>query len=150
MCPEEQRDEEGLCPGGLSVDQWNRVEDAAEHLRDEPRARLLELLNEGQITPGQLPPNVGMRTGFLFNPTRIVTNTAFGPRRNADVLFLASPEVGFLFAHELGHHSQASTFLGKLGLGFRRLFGFDQEADANAYACSAVLVKGVMAGSRCN
>lgn len=150
LCPEGLRDEDGLCPGGLSVDQWNRVEDAAENLHAESKAGLLQLLNEGQITPGQLPPNVGMRTGFLLNPTRIVTNTTFGRRRNVDVLFLQSSDVAFMFAHELGHHEQASTFFEKLVLGARKMFGFDAEADANAHACSAVLVQGILTSNRCN
>ena len=32
LCPEEDRNADGLCPGGLTVEQWKAVEDEAAHL----------------------------------------------------------------------------------------------------------------------
>jgi len=34
LCPEEDRDEDGLCPGGLTIDQWQDVEEAAQRVTD--------------------------------------------------------------------------------------------------------------------
>ena len=112
-------------------------------------SQLMELARSGKITPGGLPGNVLMRTSFLTDPTRVVTNTRFGLQRNIDVLNLSAEDVAFAFAHELGHHRQASTFLGKIVHGFRVRFGFDAEADADAYACSITTHRTGLAGGRC-
>jgi uncharacterized protein RhaS with RHS repeats len=32
LCPEKDRDDDGICPGGLSVEQWQEVEEAARRV----------------------------------------------------------------------------------------------------------------------
>src|SRR6266496_2769482 len=49
LCPEKMRDKDGRCPGGLTVEQWRRVEYAANNrMQKEARDRVLKLLREGR------------------------------------------------------------------------------------------------------
>jgi RHS repeat-associated protein len=49
LCPEEMRDEDGRCPGGLSVEEWGRVEQATYEMKFDSALEVLGALYAGRI-----------------------------------------------------------------------------------------------------
>jgi RHS repeat-associated protein len=151
LCPEEQQNEDGLCPGGLTVEQWELIQKAAQELRQEDREWLLRLLENGQIRSATLGRNAGMATGYLWHPKLINVNDRFGPEKKDFLVSVSTADLAFAFAHERGHQRVADTTLELYFREISRRFGAELpgEARANRYACTAILTKGSLSASRC-
>ena len=154
LCPTGMRDQDGFCPGGLTVGQWRRIEYAARsRMTREARATVLQMLRQGRIRVEDLEGNdVGQAS--------IMTE-----RITIDNSFLQTAPVGdlaFVLAHEVGHILQYQdqahiTILFGAGLSLigRATFVFSgrHQLDADAYACAhswgAVQFRGGAHGGNC-
>jgi len=54
LCPRNLRDENGNCPGGLSVNEWDQVQQSYPHMSRAVRHRTAVRLMRGQIHGGSL------------------------------------------------------------------------------------------------
>ncbi len=77
LCPEKMRDKDGNCPGGLTVKEWNKVEESYAHLSRDVRRRTAARLMKGQIHGGSLSSDEYSETDKL-NGTDITINRDFG------------------------------------------------------------------------
>jgi hypothetical protein len=122
LCPDSLKNEDGDCPGGLTDDQWDRIEYAANNrMTAGARERVLGLLSEGRIHVGlswlnrTLKPNAAAVTN-VFTDNINISEVAFG-------YFPA--DFAFLLAHESQHTVQSVL-----------MWPGNAERDADAYACS--------------
>jgi len=119
LCPEEKRDEDGKCPGGLSVAQWERIEYAANNrMTEEAREMVLDLLNRGKIRARTVVINRGRSVAAEASPLMRRVTIA---ERSFDY---GLGDFAFLLAHEAQHTTQLFMWPTK------------READADAYACA--------------
>ena len=55
LCPEDLRNEDGTCPGGITVDEWKAVERTSENMDVADRLHIKGLLWSGDIKGGEPP-----------------------------------------------------------------------------------------------
>ncbi len=134
LCPEKMRDKDGRCPGGLTVEQWRRVEYAANNrMQKEARDRVLKLLREGRIHAGQM---VDPASGAETRPGNITVQP--------DQFEVSPSSFAWQLAHESQHIEQFSGLTGQvqwrwMGLDDRFGYGLVRsglEHDAYSYGCA--------------
>ena len=112
LCPEEKRDEDGRCPGGLAVDEWDAVVEAASALKEMAARQVLDKLEAGEIQgfsdprSSAPPAKVG-----LFSPDVIQVNRTMPlgvPGMNASAF--GTSILPDILAHELRHTQQGEHF----------------------------------------
>lgn len=110
LCPEEKRDADGNCPGGLTVDEWNKVETAAkEHLKRLARQRILDALNEGRIRGADLGRDVANVSGWDSDVIRVNRSLRiFG--RDLSQFDVDPKSLARILAHEDRHVQQLANF----------------------------------------
>lgn len=60
LCPDSLKSRKGKCPGGLSDEEWEKVETAAKECLSAPaRDRILTALSDGRIRGGNLGRSMG-------------------------------------------------------------------------------------------
>lgn len=120
LCPEDQRDGDGKCPGGLSVSQWERVEYAANNrMTEEARDKVMELLRRGKISSVEGLHLNGRGAWGVASP---LTDRV---RIDEDAFtVLGIGDFAFLLAHEAAHTTQLFMRPSK------------RDADADAYGCA--------------
>ena len=138
LCPEEKRDEDGRCPGGLSVDEWDAVVNAIRTLSESLQGTLTQSLDEGRIRGGD----------FDGGTLAYVRNVAPGTMRlnrtsNLGSVFeLASGDLGFVLAHEYDHQvvwgnmNLWSRFVGTYFTLLNPKVGRALERRADLFACT--------------
>ena len=148
LCPESMRSSDGTCPGGLSIKEWDQVQTAMTHLKDESRGRVSDLVNAGKLHGGKLSLNIWGSTGGRLDRTAGVNiNRAYFNRSTQSLAshFDDAPaELANTLAHESQHFEQQRGlgFLGRLASGY--YYGTDKnyqravEGDAETYAKSQV------------
>ena len=158
LCAERRRDAAGLCPGGLSVREWQNVEDAASWMTGSARREILRELNRGNIRKRESAENAvaevrpwSYAPGIIyFNP-----NSSYGN----PLLSLSPGDLAWVLAHELEHthqfnHRGPLGALGRMASRWAALFApRDYESNpfenaANRYACRVVRYRGIF-GDRC-
>jgi hypothetical protein len=120
LCADSLRGNDGRCPGGLTVRQWERVEYAAKNrMTAEARDLVLELLYDGKISAADV---------VIVNFERMAAKASPLTRRItiAEASFAYSiGDFAALLAHEGRHTQQLFTWPGE-----------GREADADAYSCA--------------
>ena len=101
LCPEELRDKERKCPGGLTAGQYRRLQDGIGTIGDSlTRANLESKLVSGQLRVGtarQFAESPGSAIGSHASSGTILLN----PDRSWEELGTGS--LGFALGHEIGH-----------------------------------------------
>jgi RHS repeat-associated protein len=106
LCPEEKRDSNGNCPGGLTVSEWTRVEGGIAEVRHEGmRRRLTRMLNDGKIhaAPSLDDPDAYFGTNWHSGH---ITGTRRQGAAGISAFDLAPEDLGFSLVHEVGHVDQ--------------------------------------------
>lgn len=126
MCKEEQKDKDGKCPGGLTEEQWRRVEYAANNrMTREARDRVLGLLNAGKIHAGLswLQRTVSRLKGT--EPAAVTSSITDNISIREDVFDYQPGNLAMLVAHESQHTEQSLLMTPSM-----------IERDADAYGCA--------------
>jgi RHS repeat-associated protein len=126
LCPDSLKNDDGECPGGLSEQQWRRIEYAANNrMTKEARELVLGALNAGKISPGLNLLDKVLSVIKGGEPAG-VTNTITDNIRIAEKAFkYGIGDFAFLLAHEAQHTQQP----------FLMLPGA-KERDADAFGCA--------------
>jgi RHS repeat-associated protein len=108
LCEEKRRDAKGLCPGGLSVREWQVVEAAIGTISHRPvRSVLGNMLKEGKITPAEELVSEGVHA---YMGTNLYTGTVSVSRGksmgSAKAFDLPAADFAWALSHELGHIGQ--------------------------------------------
>jgi hypothetical protein len=132
LCPESQRDKNGLCPGGLSVDQWQKIEKAANHnMSAGARDRVMRLLNAGKVHPGLtlIDKVIGALKGGspAASTSPITKNVHVAP----ETFDYTSGELAFVMAHESQHTVESLLISNKRA-----------EKEADEYGCANTTERG--------
>lgn len=103
LCPESRRDANGLCPGGLSVGEWDNVKGSLRHMGYEAQRRTSHLLASGNIrgynaadseetgmvssdAPGTIQVNRTSTEGSLFDSPTELPKTLIHEGRHVEQL----------------------------------------------------------------
>ncbi|MEO8031596.1 MAG: RHS repeat-associated core domain-containing protein, partial [Gemmatimonadota bacterium] len=79
LCPDKLLDENGKCPGGLTIGEWRKVLESLAHMSMEAMTRTSTLLGEGQITSRNAASNeYGSVTGYAPGTVRINRTSVSG------------------------------------------------------------------------
>ncbi len=103
LCPDNLKDNDGKCPGGLSVKQWNQVQETYPNMSTIARRRTATLLQHGQIHGNQLAPEVYGQTDHLTGKN-VTINTSHGLFRQST--FNNHTELTKTLIHEGTHVEQ--------------------------------------------
>ena len=137
LCPEDQQDEDGNCPGGLTVEEWDAVLLALEQLQKQAREQLTNMLESGGIRGESRPGRAEARVTPLSRDVIRVNRsfTAFG--REGSVFDFDAGYLALVLGHEVRHVQQLENF----GFLTRLLWGLTSKAfrdaierDADAWA----------------
>ena len=127
LCPEEKKDADGKCPGGLSTEDWDRIKESQKWMKTEARGQIDKLLNTGRITilsVLRVTPAGGMVHPFA--PQTILLNPKL---LTQDASLIAK-----ILVHE-SRHLQQFEGRGVVGASFLSLTKHDElELDARIYA----------------
>jgi len=115
LCPEGKRLEDGTCPGGLSVAEWNAVVDAIDNnMSAEAGTAVRGKLEAGDIRGAQggtkldngqvLDYDAAAVTDFNTEVIYVNRFTSSG----ASAFAYSTPDLAFVLAHEYGHVLQAA------------------------------------------
>jgi hypothetical protein len=132
LCPEDQRDEDGRCPGGLTVEEWDAVEAAREFMDDETSTVIGEWLDAGKIRGRNM---FREDVQAYANPLtqNIVVNRDLQMGNGFEVI--RPSQLGFILVHEYGHLVDAGVGLGSNLAFLFRLNRTFYEYKADMYAC---------------
>lgn len=133
LCPDSVKTEKGDCPGGLSDDEWDKVETAAkECLADPARDRIVTALFDGRIRGANLGRSPGRVRRTSPDVIRLNRESSTGDGAfNTDSYGLAR-----ILAHEDRHGQQLREldWLGRYASGTSYAFMDALEEDARGYA----------------
>lgn len=126
MCKKEQQDEEGKCPGGLTVQQWRRVEYAANNrMTKDARERVLGLLNAGKIHAGLSWLQRTMSRLKGTEPAAVANSFTNHISIREDAFDYQPGNMAMLLAHESQHTEQGLLMMPRT-----------VERDADAFGCA--------------
>jgi RHS repeat-associated protein len=111
LCPVGWRDSSGNCPGGLSVKEWNRTQEATDEMGPASARRTRGLLAKGRIHGGDLESNVYGRTSDVTG-TDITINRRFGLLGSLGIggsVFNDAEELTSTLLHEGKHVDQLNS-----------------------------------------
>lgn len=141
LCPEAQRDKSGNCPGGLSVSQWEAVDQAAGQLHSDVASLIRAKLAAGEIHAGEeRDARIMGRGDPVSGDITLMTNTWYGSAFDLGVADLAQ-----LVAHEYRHTTQLTGVSAGTAMSIRQSEARmpwrlrPMEIDAAAFACESML-----------
>lgn len=120
LCADSLKNKKGLCPGGLTDRQYDRIEYAARNrMTREARDRILAMLRGGKFHAG-----FSLFNRLVHRGSSAVTNTLTGYIQLREYTFdYLIGDLAFLLAHESQHAVQPFLML-------------KPERDADAYGCA--------------
>jgi hypothetical protein len=145
LCPEEMRGGSGLCPGQLTVDQYNAMASATANMTSEEADRWMYKLNNGYIVAGWNSDQLvrahtvadwGGESVVVINMNRAAGTTMFDQVDPGLIAITGSHEIGHVlqqegnagFSREEWWRRSAADPFGK--------FAFMMEQDADRHACA--------------
>jgi hypothetical protein len=135
LCPEEDRDKDGRCPGGLTVDEWKAVENASKELYKDVAAALLQLLKAGKIHSMEYADATFLGWGDPFtSDVTINTATWIG-----NPFQWGSADFAHLLGHELRHTGQLNGLSDQMKREIVRTDLAGMQRDADLFGCESLV-----------
>lgn len=108
LCPESKRDRAGNCPGGLTVREWDAVEEGIAEVRHAGmRARLTRMLHGGQVKAAATLSDPAAAFGANIFDGSISGSRQFGDA-GGSAFELPAEDIAFGLVHEIGHIDQTA------------------------------------------
>lgn len=149
LCPDPVRVPGGLCPGGLTNEQWNSVLEGIETLEQGEASILQQELEEGRISARELGETENAHT--VWTLSGVDNSRVLNTRPGVSFFDLLPGDRGFVLSHERGHELQNvgsyeerealrnASFL-QIVPGWPRVIGISfsagLEMDADRHACA--------------